>query len=195
MLTSTVRGLLSSTRGVVEVDSSGKVTLEIRKPKNVSYTDTLELFRRVQVEFGGVGRIYEDIETVAGRGLFVANDADAIVIMRKVLHGNCDYMLTMQMRMKRIVEWWNAGKPLGAPLKALMKDVNYPLKPAVLQSRLDGDESCASCKAKNGGGTTLRLCAGCCIPVYCSTECQKKDWISHKPVCKATRELAKINLM
>ena len=182
-------GLLGSSCGVAEVDSSGKVTLEIRKPINLSYEESLDFYKKVQMAFGG-GRIYKDIETVAGRGLFVAKDAAAIVIMRKVTSDDGSAM-DMDMRMKRILEWWDAGKPQGAPLKALMKEVNDPSAPAVSQSRLKKEESCACCKAKNGGGKTLQVCAGCKIPMYCSKECQKSDWISHKPLCKAAQKLAK----
>ena len=71
-------GLLSSTRGVVEVDSTGKVTLEIRKPRMYSHEQSIEIFKKVQWAYGGIGKIYKKIETVAGKGLFVANDDDAI---------------------------------------------------------------------------------------------------------------------
>ena len=188
-------GLLSTTRGVVEVSSSGVVTLEIRKAKNLSYQHSLELFERVQTSFvpgTRIGTIYQDIETVAGKGLFVAQNNDAILIMRRV---HTHVVTSRGDHMKRILDWWDAGRPMGAPLEALMKEVNDPLKPAVLQSKLDGNETCACCGAENGNGASLKQCAGCKIPFYCSKECQKSDWSSHKELCKATRQLAKINLM
>lgn len=80
MLPQALAGLMSSSRGVVEVDKTGRLTLECRKPKNMSYEETLKLFENVKSQFGG--KIYK--ETVAGRGLFVANDEDAISMMRKV---------------------------------------------------------------------------------------------------------------
>lgn len=153
----------------------------------MSYEGSLEFYRKVQMAFG-VGRIYEAIETDAGRGLFVAKDAAAIVIMRKMMS---DEGLHIQKSMTRIVEWWDAGKPQGAPLEVLMKKVNDPSAPAVSESRLKKEESCACCKAKNGGGKTLQFCAGCRILMYCSKECQKSDWSSHKGLCKAAQELAK----
>ncbi|KAH7619148.1 hypothetical protein NADE_005993 [Nannochloris sp. 'desiccata'] len=186
-----VGGLLSSTRGLVEVSSKGQVTLEIRKPKNWNYAQTIEYFGKLQCAFNGVGTSYRDIETVAGRGLFVATDDDAILIMRQV---HDSVLGSRGAQMKRIINWWDNGKPQ-APLKALMKEVNDPLKPAVLKEKLDGEEACACCKAKKGAGKTLRACSGCHIPVYCSKECQKADWKSHKALCKATRQLAQINLM
>lgn len=30
-------------------------------------------------------------------------------------------------------------------------------------------------------------CGGCRIAVYCSTHCQKKDWLKHKQFCKKGR--------
>lgn len=76
-----------------------------------------------------------------------------------------------------------------------MEEVNDPGKPAVLQSKLDGNESCAYCEAKESEGKKLKRCGGCGIPVYCCKECQERDWRSHKPLCKATKKLAKINFM
>ncbi len=197
-------GMLGSTRGVVEVDAFGKLTLELRKPKNISYKETIELFERLQLSFirrTRIGKVYKDIETVAGKGLFVAQNDDAILIMRHV-HGFFTSVTDHPLdgvpnlgSMKPIIDWWDAGKPIGAPLKALMNEVNDPLKPAVLQSKLDGNELCGWCGAKNGKRKTLKQCAGCKIPVYCCKECQERDWSSHKQLCKATRELAKINLM
>ena len=92
--------------------------------------------------------------------------------------------------MKPILKWWDAGKPQGAPLEALMKEANDPLIPAVLQSKLEGNESCATCKKKKGEVAKLSRCGGCKIPVYCSAVCQRADWKSHRELCKATKNLA-----
>ncbi|KAI0737301.1 hypothetical protein C8Q80DRAFT_1213512 [Daedaleopsis nitida] len=40
-------------------------------------------------------------------------------------------------------------------------------------------------------GKQLKQCAGGCPPQlkpsYCSKECQRKDWVRHKPICVKTR--------
>src|SRR5581483_2599893 len=41
-------------------------------------------------------------------------------------------------------------------------------------------EVCASCLDKNGG----MKCANCESEYYCSKECQKDHWPSHKRICK-----------
>jgi hypothetical protein len=47
---------------------------------------------------------------------------------------------------------------------------------------------CAVCHRKPGDPgvpATLKLCGGCRMTRYCSTECQRKDWkMGHKEVCK-----------
>ena len=30
---------------------------------------------------------------------------------------------------------------------------------------------------------STKKCAACKIAIYCSVECQKKDWAQHKPIC------------
>lgn len=40
----------------------------------------------------------------------------------------------------------------------------------------------------------VKLCGGCEVAVYCSPECQKKDWGRiHKPVCNAFKEMTEAN--
>jgi hypothetical protein len=51
---------------------------------------------------------------------------------------------------------------------------------------------CAVCHRKPGGPgvpATLKLCGGCKVTRYCSTECQRKDWkMGHKAVCLAFQQ-------
>ena len=42
--------------------------------------------------------------------------------------------------------------------------------------------ACASCK-KSPPAVTLKRCAKCSVTPYCSRECQKADWKSHKKSC------------
>lgn len=37
-------------------------------------------------------------------------------------------------------------------------------------------------------GESVKLCKGCKMVYYCSEQCQKKDWKSHKIVCKQVQE-------
>jgi hypothetical protein len=43
---------------------------------------------------------------------------------------------------------------------------------------------CTVCRACDTVIVPFKRCARCNIPVYCSPECQKKDWTVHKTVCK-----------
>ncbi|KAI0728754.1 hypothetical protein C8Q72DRAFT_875651 [Fomitopsis betulina] len=61
----------------------------------------------------------------------------------------------------------------------------------------DGDEakgsvlkSCSrqGCTRREGRLREFKRCSGCKQTVYCSSECQKDDWRSHKPACKAHKE-------
>jgi hypothetical protein len=55
--------------------------------------------------------------------------------------------------------------------------------PAGAAARL---KSCRNCGKKEGGetGVKLKRCARCLEVVYCSSECQKKDWRKHRMECK-----------
>ncbi|CAL4113886.1 unnamed protein product [Meganyctiphanes norvegica] len=44
--------------------------------------------------------------------------------------------------------------------------------------------SCACCYAYTGKNQPLSHCSGCQLLAYCSKECQKMDWLCHKPICK-----------
>ncbi|KDQ17207.1 hypothetical protein BOTBODRAFT_144128 [Botryobasidium botryosum FD-172 SS1] len=46
-------------------------------------------------------------------------------------------------------------------------------------------DKCAVCASKK----TLRLCSACAERIYCSPECQTKDWKSHKANCKNTSRI------
>jgi hypothetical protein len=60
------------------------------------------------------------------------------------------------------------------------------------QSSTDANSAlvkCAVCHRKPGDPgvpATLKLCGGCKVTRYCSTECQRKDWkMGHKEFCKS----------
>ena len=37
-------------------------------------------------------------------------------------------------------------------------------------------------------------CAGCCLVTYCSRECQRNDWSTHKPTCKIGKKIRALNV-
>lgn len=50
----------------------------------------------------------------------------------------------------------------------------------------EDEARCSTCaKTKSEPGTSLRRCAGCKIPYYCSRQCQKADWKEHRKVCSS----------
>ena len=51
---------------------------------------------------------------------------------------------------------------------------------------------CARC-LKRGSQTELRPCAGCKSFSYCSKDCQRSDWPSHKRLCKSIQSLEPLN--
>jgi hypothetical protein len=46
--------------------------------------------------------------------------------------------------------------------------------------------TCAECKKQDHG---YKKCSGCEVTRYCSVECQRKHWKTHKPICKEYQEL------
>ena len=40
--------------------------------------------------------------------------------------------------------------------------------------------ACAGCKALPPEGKAFKQCAGCKAALYCSKECQREDWRSHR---------------
>ncbi|KIK70137.1 hypothetical protein GYMLUDRAFT_34606 [Collybiopsis luxurians FD-317 M1] len=50
-------------------------------------------------------------------------------------------------------------------------------------------DQCQTCWRSKEPGRPLMKCAGCQIEKYCSKECQKKSWPTHKVKCKLNRRL------
>ena len=48
----------------------------------------------------------------------------------------------------------------------------------------DSEIVCTRC-LKKGSLTALRRCTGCKSSSYCSKDCQRLDWPSHKQLCKS----------
>jgi hypothetical protein len=64
------------------------------------------------------------------------------------------------------------------------RGTSEPANPALVE--------CAVCHRKPGDPgvpATLKLCGGCQVTRYCSTECQRKDWkMGHKSVCQSYQQ-------
>ena len=63
---------------------------------------------------------------------------------------------------------------------------------SLLKDCEDSDIECARC-LKRGSRTELRRCAGCKSFSYCSKDCQRSDWPSHKRLCKSIQSLELLN--
>ncbi|KAJ3485123.1 hypothetical protein NLI96_g5169 [Meripilus lineatus] len=48
---------------------------------------------------------------------------------------------------------------------------------------------CQNCWVSKGPGVTFSRCGACKIDIYCSKECQKKAWPSHKEKCKLNQRI------
>lgn len=74
----------------------------------------------------------------------------------------------------------------GCSKDCALKSINNseePLKKLLgsLVTDYDHQNVCKSCKKM---GKDLKICTGCRLAWYCSSECQKNDWKVHKPYCQ-----------
>ena len=58
----------------------------------------------------------------------------------------------------------------------------------LLKNFEDSEKECACCSNK-GNQTELRRCTGCKTFSYCSRDCQKSHWSSHRELCKSIQSL------
>ncbi|TFY56948.1 hypothetical protein EVJ58_g7326 [Rhodofomes roseus] len=64
---------------------------------------------------------------------------------------------------------------------------NYFNTPSHAPQKQRGYRLCDQCGAvEQPSGTRFRLCGGCMTTQYCSQECQKMHWSSHKQICQHT---------
>lgn len=58
--------------------------------------------------------------------------------------------------------------------------------PSVHTQKDRGYRICDNCSAHERPPVKFRLCGGCMTTQYCSQECQRAHWSSHKPICQHT---------
>jgi hypothetical protein len=79
------------------------------------------------------------------------------------------------------------GDGMNVRMLVEMMEKRVPNMAAVLRAgkseRIEGH--CANCGRKPGGEKAFSTCARCKKAKYCSQECQKVDWKTHKKSCKA----------
>ncbi|KAL5525462.1 hypothetical protein ACEPAG_6797 [Sanghuangporus baumii] len=56
-------------------------------------------------------------------------------------------------------------------------------------SKPRGHRVCDTCGTIEQPGQRFRMCGGCMITQYCSQECQKRHWPSHKAICQHTSDI------
>ncbi|CAI5528841.1 unnamed protein product [Closterium sp. Naga37s-1] len=82
---------------------------------------------------------------------------------------------------------WPGGVNLVACLREMLLGVPCyrPAPPAAPSTPAGGKHVCGAvgCGRVEGGGVKLRSCSGCGKVAYCSRECQKAHWPSHKLTC------------
>ena len=84
----------------------------------------------------------------------------------------------------RMYSYWNRG-PSGESVHALLAKQYRVMQKSIIKSC--AWEGCGHCPT-NEGGPKLLACSSCMVPSYCSKDCQKADWPSHKKDCKVWRQ-------
>ena len=58
-----------------------------------------------------------------------------------------------------------------------------------LQNAVKRQNSVCSACGKGNLATKLQACSVCKLALYCSKECQKRDWKQHKPHCVKAKKV------
>jgi hypothetical protein len=53
-----------------------------------------------------------------------------------------------------------------------------------IMRHVNDNEGCTKCGTRRSAGVKLLKCSGCRTTLYCSVDCQKSHWKTHKPDCK-----------
>ncbi|KAJ7617032.1 hypothetical protein FB45DRAFT_1104122 [Roridomyces roridus] len=73
-------------------------------------------------------------------------------------------------------------RPHGSPLAHFLYRLKSPRHPTSLQRKAIAFHACGACLKKTDF-EKLKRCGRCQIVLYCSNDCQKKDWPEHKKFC------------
>ena len=72
------------------------------------------------------------------------------------------------------------------PVQGITKVVGADVLAQMNAAETDHEMACWMCKStRTPIGTKLLSCQGCSKAMYCSKECQKKDWKNHKSICQS----------
>jgi MYND finger len=72
------------------------------------------------------------------------------------------------------------------PVQGLEQSIGVDHVAQTIAAKSDDKMECWTCKSsKTPTGTKLLSCMGCSKAMYCSKECQKKDWKNHKRTCRS----------
>lgn len=111
-----------------------------------------------------------------------------------------DIMLEhLELDFTSIKEGFKKGSPSGKVLRAVLQDKSGIRKTREnifqkLEYLVDAvDESqprCKNCDKSQTSIAKMKTCSGCRVARYCSRECQKADWKTHKQECRAAAAAA-----
>ncbi len=82
------------------------------------------------------------------------------------------------------------GGPDPAGGSGLGGTADAPAASAQEQPEQPGPDGATSAAARSAVGAKLRRCGGCLAVMYCSEECQRRDWPRHAPLCRELRGAA-----
>ena len=74
---------------------------------------------------------------------------------------------------------------IGIDISSRTAIVPCPNRPIRTAPQLDTFVRCPDCKIFETPTVKFMTCGRCAVVKYCSKECQRKDWATHKKVCKA----------
>jgi hypothetical protein len=127
-------------------------------------------------------------------GRYYANDMGAVVPGLRLeglehLRASPRGMQDLLLINSRMYSYWNRG-----PSRHGIYDVLCKQNHASEKDALKGCHAKGCDRKPSDGGPKLQACRACLVPYYCSKECQKSDWASHKKDCKVWRDGVKDSL-
>lgn len=83
---------------------------------------------------------------------------------------------------KNIERWFASGKDTEPITNQKLEDFGLE-EDTFIKDKITARKTCVTCKTKL---KKSRVCSKCMIICYCSTGCQRKDWVEHKKYCRFT---------